>query len=110
MGMYNDFRNVGREDWKYTYAGEELLEAAQLKRREFRAKEEEARQKMSQLMQNMSVSAMGTDVEECKKKIAQFGNLREQCDVFVHEFVRTPEREFHLSLGDVTFFGLQEES
>ena len=110
MGMYNDFSNTNRTDWKYTYKGKELLEVAKIKQAEYRIKEEEARRKIAALMLDMTASTLGTIAEDFKKQATEFGRLREQCDVFVHAFTRTPEREFHLSLGDVTFFGLQENA
>jgi hypothetical protein len=47
-------------------------------------------------------------VEEVKREIVSFGTLKEQCQVFKHEFARAPDKVYELGLGDVTFFGLAQ--
>lgn len=106
--MYNDFSNANREAWKFTYKGSELLAAATRKRDEYLQREKKAREEASKLMGDMNISTDNADLARSKNEASTNGKLREQCDVFVHEFKRTPDREFHLYLGDVTFFGLQE--
>ncbi len=107
--MYNDYRNTSRETWKYTYKGSELLPHAERKFQEFLAKEVDARRQMAAYMVDMKVSQSSDEVSKCKTAIETNGNLREQCAVYVHEFRRTPDRDFLLSLGDVTFFGIVPE-
>lgn len=107
--MYNDFCNTARETWKYIYKGSELLPHAERKFKEFLAKEVEARRQMAAYMVDMKVSQSSDEVSKCKNAIEQNGNLREQCAVYVHEFRRTPDRDFLLSLGDVTFFWIVPE-
>jgi len=106
MGMFHDFSRTSREDWKYSYKGKELLEPAKLKLVEFCAAEEAERKKMAKLMSDMKVSASSKEVDDCKNEITRYGKLSEQCRVWVREFARTPERDFMLALGDVTFFDL----
>jgi len=107
--MYNDHRNVNRQTWKFTYKGQDLIEAAQKKLVFFRQKEMEARAEASRLMQDATVSHDSDEVQKCRTQVATNGDNAEQCAVFVHEFQRTPEREFHLSLGDVVFFDLAKD-
>ena len=105
--MYHDFQSVNREGWKYNYKGSELLAAAQTKWKEFLTAEKSARKKVSDLMGDIRVSAESREVQEAKRDVEFNGKNREACAVYVHEFARTPDREFNLSLGDVVFFGLQ---
>ncbi len=91
---------------KYSYKGSELLEAAKQKYEEFLTKEKEARTVVIQLMGNMLVSHDDNGLKDAKKAIEHNGSLREQCAVFIHEFGRNPDRDYHLSLGDVVFFNL----
>ena len=115
MGIYNDFRSsTKREGWVYTYLGSELLEAAKKKQAHYASKERHARETLGNLYKDSTVSSQDeseftfliTCIDDLKKEVDTLGNLHEQCDVFVHEFTRSPDREFHLSLGDVTFFDL----
>jgi hypothetical protein len=106
--MYNDFRHVTREDWKYAYKGSEMLEFARKRHDDYLSRETSARQEMSKLLQDMRVSTSDDRVKKLEKDIETCANLREQCAVFVHEFSRTPDREFSLALGDVVFFGILE--
>lgn len=104
--MYNDFRNTGRDNWKYPYAGRDLLAAAKRKLAEFAAKERDARERLAKLLMDPAVASSSSAIAECRKHIEQYGDLAERCSVFVHEFNRMPDREFFLALGDVTFFDL----
>lgn len=107
--MYNDFSSgTKREGWVYTYKGSELLDAATRKKVEYAASETLARNQISDLYRDASVAASNDKIEALKREIDRIGKLHEQCDVFVHEFKRAPDREYHLSLGDVTFFELQK--
>jgi hypothetical protein len=104
--MYSEFRDTSRTGWKFSYKGSDLVAAAQAKLAEYTRRETEARQEMSKLMADMRVSPTGEDCSKLKSAIENYGTIREQCQVFAHEFARTPDREFNLSLGDVVFFGL----
>ena len=107
--MYHEHGSfTSRSNWKYTYTGKDLLDSATNKFVEFREKERVARSKIAELMQNMKVSTKDEEIAQLKRDVEKFGKLREECAVFVHEFHRLPEREFHLSLGDVVFFDLAE--
>ena len=104
--MYNDFRSPSRETWKYDYQGSDLVPFAKARYAEYLAKEKEAREKLAGFMRDMKMGPSDAQVEQVKHDVANFGNLREQCAVFVHEFSRTPGRVFALSLSDVVFFGI----
>jgi hypothetical protein len=109
MGMYNDYSNVKRTEWKFNYSGQELLEAARQKHAEFLRKEKNAREQMASMMMDMTVAQSDSRMSECKNEIEKAGQERERCMVWIHEFTRKPEREFLLSLGDVTYFNLAPE-
>lgn len=108
MGMFNDNVGAGRTGWTYKYTGEQLLPSAVRLYKEYYAKEEKSRIYMSEMMKDMNISNTDRRVEDTKREIVTFGTLKEQCDVFRHEFRRNPEKEYELGLGDVTFFGLTE--
>ena len=107
--MYTEYTNTNRTEWKFTYCGAELLEAAKKKYHDFLLREKDAREKMAQLMVDMSVSQSDGRIAECKKEIEKAGAEREKCLVWMHEFARVPERQYLLLLGDVTYFELAPE-
>lgn len=106
MGLFNDNVSPKRMEWEYTYKGSELLNKAVLLRERFAAKELEARNKTADLLRDVNVNQNDSRFNELKREITTNGTLKEQCDVFVHQFSREPDREFNLGLGDVTFFEL----
>lgn len=110
MGMYNDYRSTNRETWKYCYTGRLLLEPAKKKFLELYRLEMAARNKVADLLKNPGVSPADARLAEGKREIERYGNEREQCTVFIHEFARNPDREFLLALGDVTYFDLAQGS
>ena len=109
MGVYNDNVSAVRTHWEYIYTGAELLEAAKRLYDEFYAKEQAAREKMSEYLKDMTISANDKRLANVKRDINSYGTTKEQCMVFKHEFARRPSKEYKLGLGDVTFFGLAEE-
>lgn len=104
--MYHEFHNVNRSGWKYTYTGKDLLPFAKKRLAEYYTAEVEARTKMSALIKDMSRSQDDAEITKCRKTIESNGSQREELMVFVHEFMRQPDREYHLALGDVVFFGM----
>jgi hypothetical protein len=106
MGLFNDNVSPKRLEWEYLYTGKELLEKAKMLRDRHAAKEIEARNKTADLLRDASVSQNDSRFGELKREITTHGTLKEQCEVFVHEFSREPERPYLLGLGDVTFFEL----
>jgi hypothetical protein len=109
MGMFNDNQSAQRLHWTYKYTGKELLPSATRLYAKFYLKEEEARNKMAEYMKDMNISNTDRRVEEAKRDIVSFGTLKEQCEVFQHEFARNPDKEYELGLGDVTFFELAQK-
>lgn len=104
----NSHSHTNREDWKFTYKGYEIREAADRLRLEFRAKELSARGELSVLLSDPKISQDDPVIERLRREITSYGRDAEACAVFQHEFKRMPDREFHLSLGDVVYFGLHE--
>lgn len=106
MGLFND--NVGskRTNWTFTYLAKDLIKSASHLYEQYHSKEESARNRMADLMKDMSVYNTDRRVEDCKRDIISFGTLKEQCAVFLHEFTRNKDKEYSLGLGDVTFFEL----
>lgn len=110
MGMFNDYRNTRRDEWRFTYTGFELLAAAKKKLEFFCAKEKEAREKTASLLTDVCVKASDKRIEDLKKEIEKFGDEKEKCTVWVHEFARHPQNEYSLALGDVSYFDLAGEA
>ena len=106
--MYHDFKNTSRADWKFTYKGSDLSVPARHVLNTYIDKEKVAREKVSQLMLDRTKPANGEDAQKAQRDVETNASILEQVKVWVHEFERTPERDFHLSLGDVVFFGLVE--
>lgn len=104
--MYHDFRNTNRSGWKYTYTGKELLPFAKSCLANYYSAEKESRDKMSVLIKDLKRTNDDPDIVRCRAAIESNGSQREELMVFVHEFSRLPDREYHLSLGDVVFFGM----
>ena len=105
--MHNDFGSTNRRDeWAYTYTGEELLPFAVAQYREYLRLEMKARKKMSEMIADVKVNQRDPELEQTKREIESKSKIREQCAVFVHQFTREKTRKFELSLGDVTFFGI----
>lgn len=108
MGLFNDNVSANRTGWIYIYTGEQLLQSAINLYKEYYSKEEKARLAMSEYMKDMNIANNDRRVEDTKREIVTYGTLKEQCNVFRHEFLRNPAKEYHLGLGDVTFFGLAD--
>lgn len=106
MGMFNDNVRPERQEWQYEYTGAALLPYAKAARLHHTAKEKEARDKTADLLRDTSVSQNDSRFADLKKDISTHGTLKEQFEVFAHEFARDPARTFKLGLGDVTFFDL----
>ena len=104
--MYLEHKDSNRSGWRYTYKGSDLLAAAKRILEEYNVRENTSREHMAKLMRDPKVSPSAQEVTECKREIERVAMTAEECVVFVHEFARTPDREFHLSQGDVVFFGL----
>lgn len=104
--MYTEFKDRNRESWKFTYKGTDLVDAAQAKVDFYAAQEEEYRTKMANALNDRSVAVNSSKIDKLKSRLEFAAAQRENCEVFLHEFDRTPDREFSLSMADVVFFGL----
>lgn len=104
--MYNDFRDTNRDRWRFTYKGSELLPFAQKRQKELHAQESEARAQIQQLMGDKTQSVTGEKAKRLEQVAVKAATQAEQFDVFVHEFERSPDKEFTLSVSDVVFFGI----
>lgn len=107
--MYYDFVSASREGWKYTYKGKDLQGAARRRHLYYLTEEFTGRQKLAEYVRDIKVSQNDQILEDLKRRVTENGKLREQCAVFLHEFTRSPDKEFMLSLGDVVFFELFSE-
>jgi hypothetical protein len=106
MGIFNDYRNTNRDSWRFTYTGQELLAHALKKYDFFTSQETEARNSMAGMLKDPSVRASDPKIDELKKNIEFWGCEREKCIVWVHEFKRSPQKEYSLTLGDVSYFDI----
>ena len=105
--MYFDQGNSNRrEQWLHAYKGSELLPAAKKLRKEFQAKEREARERVAKLISDMNIGREDGRIRQAKVDIEHYGREHEACAVLSHEFAWNPDKEFSLSLGDVVYFGL----
>lgn len=106
MGMYVDSVAARRTEWEYEYPASALLAQARLLLKRHSAKELEARNKTADLLRDVNVNQNDPRFNELKRDITNHGTLKEQCEVFVHEFMRNPDQVYKLGLGDVSFFEL----
>lgn len=94
-----------RRELKFTFSGLELAEKASKLREMYSIAEEAARKEMSRLMLDKAIAANDKAITECKNRIEQYGKLHEEAKVYAFCFAREKDRTFHLSIGDVVFFG-----
>ncbi|HEY5268179.1 MAG TPA: hypothetical protein VII94_03515 [Candidatus Saccharimonadales bacterium] len=106
MGMFNDHVAAQREQWKYSYTAKVMLPNAKRLLKHHGDEEMAARNKTAILMVDPGVSQNDTRFTDLKRAITTHGTLKEQLEVFVHEFERDPDVRYTLGLGDVTFFEL----
>lgn len=104
--MYHEFRDAGRTGWKYTYKGAELLRYAEARLAFHQERAAQTRADYGRRVGDRTVKLQDDESQKLLRATETHASLAEQCEVFVHEFRRSPEREFQLALGDVVFFGL----
>ena len=66
------------------------------------------RQRMAAMIQDPATFHDDANLQQVKRDIDRHSGLREQFQVYCHEFSRTPNLEFRLGLADVVYFGLAE--
>jgi hypothetical protein len=106
--MHNEGLHSKRYEWTFAYKGRQLLPYARRKLTEHQAAETASRQRMATLIQDPATFHNDASLQDLKRAIEKHSSLREQFQVYCHEFQRTPEKEFFLQLSDVVFFGLLE--
>lgn len=109
MGQFMDYRRPGRDDWKYTYKGSELVEAAKKKLEELTGQFVKAQEKLKVCVDVAATLYKDKPTQEARELVEQLGPEMESCEVWLHEFQRTPDREFILSMSDVTYFNLHRQ-
>ena len=107
--MYTDYQIASRDGWKFLYVGKDLAGPALAKYKDVYDRERQARQQVANLTADMHVSVSDDRLVAAKRDIEKYGTEREKLQVFVHEFRRNPEREYHLSIGDVAYLALAPE-
>ena len=104
MGFYNDNLRPKRSEWEYHWTGKDLLPFTEKLFKKHSEAEIVARNKLADLFKDTNVSQSDRRIEDLKDSIARNGTIKEQCEVWLLEFNRNPDRIFNLGLGDVTFF------
>ena len=108
--MINENTNNRRNEWNFPYKARMLLPYAQRKLATFQTEETSLRKRMAELIQDPATFHNDSLLQQVKRDIDRSAGLREQFEVYVHEFVRLPEQEYRLGLSDVVFFGLLESA
>ena len=93
-----------RDKWKFNYRGSELVHHAERLRNYYRKEEIAARSEMARLTNNKSISIDSKEAVAARENVQRSASLAEQYAVYAFEFGRTPDREFVLGMGDITFF------
>ncbi len=106
MGSFLDYDRPHRKEWKFTYQGHQLLSAAKTKFEEVKSKLEDAQTRLQKAVAESGRLHKDPVVSQVEDEVERLGPRMEELAVFVHEFQRNPEREYHLSISDVTFFDL----
>lgn len=106
--MINENTNNRRNEWSFAYKAKVLLPYAQRKLSTFQTEETGLRKRMADLIQDPANFHNDSLLQQVKRDIDRISGLREQFEVYVHEFLRLPEQEYRLGLSDVVFFGLLE--
>ena len=106
--MQNENLLNKRHDWTFPYKARMLLPYAERKLAANQAEETTLRKKMATMIQDPATFHNDAALQQTKRDIDRFASLREQFQVYCHEFVRLPEQEYRLGLSDIVFFGLLE--
>ena len=106
MGMFNDYRNTGRDQWRFPYDASTLLPYMERKLAFWTRRENLLRDIISKRVANPAIPVKGDKNEKLQKALVFAATEREKCLVWVHEFQRRPEAEYQLALGDVTYLDI----
>ncbi len=110
MGQFLDYHRPSRQDWKFTYKGHELLDAAKTKLAQLTQAFEEAQDNVRAAVAKSVNMRHDEEVEKYSKQVERLGPQMEECQVFVWEFGRNPDRDYNLAISDVTYFNLHTPS
>jgi hypothetical protein len=108
VGLFNDYNNTNRTTWRYTYTAAELTKFALQKYFDLEKQEHKERNEIATLLQDVGVKSTDHRINDLKKSIEKLGSEKEQCMIWVHEFKRNCNREYHLQLGDVSYFNIAQ--
>lgn len=105
--MYNEdsYQNE-RSQWKFVYKAKTLLPFAQQRLSEHQALESKLREQLSAMIRDPASFHNDAKLQQLKQDVDRHSALREQFEVYCHEFSRTPNKEFSLKLSDVVFFSI----
>lgn len=106
--MQNENLQNKRHEWTFPYKARHLLPYARRKLAEHQTEETALRKKMAAMIQDPATFHNDAALQQVKRDIDRYSALREQFQVYCHEFVRLPEQEYRLGLSDIVFFGLLE--
>jgi hypothetical protein len=108
LSMVNETGLQRRGEWTFPYKARLLLPYARRRLAEHQREETLLRKRMATMIQDPATFHNDAALQQVKRDIDRHAALREQFEVYCHEFVRLPEQEYRLALGDVVFFGLLE--
>lgn len=106
--MYNEQVNNRRQEWTFPYKARIILPYARRKLAEHQQQETKLRKQMAEMIQDPATFHNDSALQQVKKDIDRHSMLREQFEVYCHEFTRLPEQDYRLGLSDVVFFGMLE--
>lgn len=101
--MYLEKRDGNRTSWKYTYKGGALLPFAQERLAYYSTLETNQRNAMARLLVDPKQNVQSDESNRLKSDIEKTAIQHEMCTVYVHEFERSPDREYHLDMSDVVY-------
>ena len=93
-----------RLQWKFTYKGKQLLPYGQRRLAQLRADEAQLRERLAGLVKDPASFHDDTRLQRLKAEVDGCSAVREQFEVYCHEFRRAPDKDFVLKLGDLVFF------
>lgn len=104
--MNEDSYQNERSQWKFVYKAKALLPFAQRRLSEHQAIESRLREQLSAMIRDPASFHDDAKLQQLKHDVDRHSALREQFEVYCHEFTRTPNKEFSLKLSDVVFFSI----
>jgi len=102
--MNERYGEYERSQWKFAYKGKHLLPHARRRLAELRAEEAQLRERLAGLVRDPASFHDDTRLQQLKAEVDRLSGVREQFEVYCHEFRRTPDKDFSLKLGDLVFF------